>query len=128
MKRCLLVFLCLALMLLGSAGLGLTSPYDRETADEVGYADAISRNNDGVLVAKPCYIYAVTAFYTGGGSSSYGWVELYDNASSASGIVKVEILENTTSPITRFEFARPLKMENGIYADVTNASVVVEWR
>lgn len=126
MKKALSLIMVMALLV------GFTMPafsqFDRETADEAGYAETVSTEHDVALISRPVYIYAVTVW----ADAANSYVMLYDLTSAPTGDPthkpKLEVGEATQYRSTRYEFAKPIKMVNGIYADVTSGSVVVEYR
>ena len=123
MKK-LSIFLLGTLLFLGLSG-NVFAQFDREHhATDAGYVNVVSRANDGVLSAAPVFIYAATLQAT----SSNAIVYIYDNASAASGTIKVEIAEPTSGTSKRVVFSTPIQMINGAYADVTNGSVDLEYR
>lgn len=125
MKKLFSLLVCLTLIL----GLGVLAYAEGEgrfgrEGTAVGYVDVASSAADIALKAAPCYVYAATLFP----SAANGYVYLYDNASAASGTVKIELSEATAYDSKREIFDPPIKMDNGVYADVNNAAVTIEYR
>ena len=123
----------LSLLLLVVIGLGVgignvfAGPFDREVANEAGYVNSVSRINDGTIISRPGYVYAVTVL----AENANTYVKLFDTASGAAPVSetpKIEVGESTQYKTTRYQFEVPVRFENGIYADVTSGSVVVEYR
>lgn len=124
-KLFMLVTLALALCLV-VPGSAQAARGDREELN-YGYVDAISSQVDKVLVAKPCYVYAVTVYPTEGLAT----VKLYDHETTSTDegdYVKVEITESAAYATTREVFNPPIRMNKGVYADITNGQVVLEYR
>ncbi len=74
---------------------------------------------DGIMVAKPCILHAVTVH----GTTAGGATLLYDNASAASGTVIAD-LSTAVDEETIVLSGLNLRCENGLYADLTTAGVV----
>lgn len=81
--------------------------------------------SDNPLVTSACKIRKVTAIAT----SSPGTVVLYDSASAASGTVleDISIATSGNTEVVIYPDGQYIKAENGIYADVTNCFVIVEY-
>ncbi len=75
---------------------------------------------DGIMVATPCILHAVTVHATTAG----GAVLLYDNASAASGTVVAD-LSTAVDAETIVLSGLNLRCENGLYANLTTAGVMV---
>ncbi len=120
------VFIVLALLLLGVTGLALAgSPsFPREGDNTPGFVNVASRSTDGALVGRPLRIYAATILT----SSTNASINIYDNASAASGTVKVEIASATSFTSVRHVFDPPIEMTAGAYVDVTSAAATIEYR
>lgn len=99
--------------------------YSREDTN-VGYVEAASTEHDVQLVSRPAYIHAVTVW----ADAANSYVFLYDTSAAPAAIdkPKVEVGTATQYVSSRTVFDPPLQMSNGIYADVTSGSVVVEYR
>jgi hypothetical protein len=120
--------LTICLLLLGLGLPAFAQKYSREV-NEPGYVEAVARNTDGALVSQPCYIHAATIYASSGSAS----IALYDATSAATGPnivsnLKIEIGEATQYESNRIEFTPPIKMNNGVYVDVTNAYAIIEYR
>ena len=124
MKKSFIVVLCLCF--LGIVVIpGFAGSYDREDADEAGYVESRSGQQDFAVTSGPAYVHAVTVFANA--ASSY--VNLHDNTSASDpSKIKVEVGEATQYETTRVVFDPPVKFDTAIYADVTSGSVVVEYR
>lgn len=125
--------LLFSLLLVTGLGLGViqetfAGPFDRETATEAGYVNSVSRFNDDTLISRPAYVYAVTVL----AEAANSYVKLFDTVSGAAPVdidkPKIEVGEATQYDTTRYQFNPPVRFENGIYADVTSGSVVIEYR
>jgi len=118
--------ICLSLVLFGT-GEAFAARGDREEMN-FGYVNHASSASDVALVSKPSYVYAVTILST----STNAYVLLYDLTAAPTGVltdkVAVEVGEATQYDTRRVSFDPPIKMLNGIYADVTSGSVIVEYR
>lgn len=123
MRKFLISLVCLALFV-GLGSNAFAGRYDREDANDVGYANAASTSVDAALVAVPCYVYGATVLAT----SANSYALLYDNASAATGTVKIEIGEASQYDTQHITFDPPIRFENGVYADVTSGPVVIEYR
>lgn len=109
---------------------GLATPvfaqYDRDPAtSRVGYVNAVSTGVDGTMKSGPVYVYAVTQYATSASSSTL----LYDTTTLvAANQPKIEVAESVAANTKRYTYDPPLKFDTGVYADVTNGSVVIEYR
>ena len=125
MKKLLSILVCLTL-LLSFGGITFAGSFDREDADEAGYADtkvlSVDTNN---TIARACYIYGVQ-FYAGTATS---FVNLYD-AATATGDVKIEVSEATLGDSVYYKPAKPIKFDTGVSVDITgaNSAVILEYR
>ena len=93
---------------------------------QVGFVKSVSTEHDVQLVSRPAYIYAVTVWADA--ANSYAFLHDTSAAPAASDKPKVEVGEASQYDSARTVFDPPLQMENGIYADVTSGSIVVEYR
>jgi len=124
-KRLFLLLVCLSfLCLLASPAIAGSGRYAREEADQVGYVDTKNLSADGVISSVPCFVYAVTIDAT----SATAFVNLYDNATMGSGTVRIEVSETDIGDSKRYVFDKPVKFTNGVYADVVDGNVIVEYR
>ncbi len=100
--------------------------YDRDpNTERAGYVNAASAGVDGVVKSGPTYVYAVTQYATGASSSTL----LYDTTTLvAANQPKIEVAESVAANTKRYVYDPPLKFDNGVYADVTSGSVVIEYR
>lgn len=130
MKRFKIVLVVLLAMFLLGQGEAFAARGDREELN-FGYVDVVSTASDAALVARPAYIYGVTLYHDPT-STGVGQVLIYDLSSAATGttgeVIKVEVVETIQYETKRVSFDPPLRMGTGIYVDVQNASVVVEYR
>lgn len=126
MKRKLFILVALALALcLFAPGQSYAARGDREALN-YGYVDHASSASDIALVGKPCYLYAATIYPSEGKAS----VLIYDSSSSTlqDKGVAAEITESAAYATTREVFDPPIRMSEGVYVDVTQAKVVIEYR
>lgn len=122
MKKIIISLLVCFFLVLGSLPL-YAARGDRETLN-YGYVESASATVDSALVAYPCYVYGVTLF----ASSANASVIIHDHASNNTGTAKIELGEATAWDSNRQVFDPPVALNNGAYADVTNCSVVLEYR
>ena len=125
MKRLLISVVCLSL-LLGLTSLAYAGPFDRETADEVGYVHTKTLNaSTANTITRPCYIYGVQ-FYAGASGSN---VNIYD-AATATGTVKIEVAEATAGDYVYYKPAKPIKFDTAVSVNLVgaNSAVVLEYR
>jgi len=93
--------------------------------DEVGYVDGKVISADGAVTSAPTYVYGIS-FY-GGAASDY--ITLYDSTTSTSGTEKIELSTASVGDTTHITFAKPLKFETAVYADINGSSfAVIEYR
>jgi len=126
MNRRLFMIIALALLVcFAMPGISQAARGDREELN-FGYVNTASARDDITLVSKPAYIYAVTIFP----AQDLAYVLLYDSSDATlqGDLVRVEITESAAYATTREVFNPPIRMTSGIYADVTNGSVIVEYR
>lgn len=124
----LVLIVCLALLIVGP-GIAQAQRGSRETLD-YAYAKVASRSNDGSLTSYPTYVFAVTV-YPDPASTSLAFVEIYDDTEAPAGgneTVAIELSETTQYATNRIVYDPPILLEYGAYADVTNCSVVLEYR
>ena|SRR3990167_1226138 len=124
MKKLLLVLVCLSLIF-GLQGMAMAGSYDREDT-AFGYTESRYCNADHVLVSKPCYVKSITIY----ASSANALAVIYDSADSspADSEVRYEIGEASQYESKREVFNPPIIFNNGVYADVTNGNIGVEYR
>lgn len=123
MKRLIIAVLAVT-FLFGSISPALAQFGRDPKVKDAQYVDVKSVDYDTALVGRPCYIYAVTLKP----DTADALVEIYDNASAASGTIKIELGENAINDTRRIEFKYPVRMTAGAYVDVTNGAVVLEYR
>jgi hypothetical protein len=122
MKK-LILFIALLSLVAFKAAPVFAGPYDRENANTAGYVKAVSASSSSEVVAAPCYIHAVTVLAT----AANAVVGIIDTQGTT-GTAVAEIGQATQYASNRQVFNPPLKIENGVYANVSNGSVVVEYR
>ncbi len=124
MKKLFLLLVCLSfLCLLASPAIAGSGRYGKEDANEVGYVETKNLSADGSISDVPCYVYGVTLDAT----SATAYVNLYDNT-SGTGTVRIEVSEATSGDSKRVVFDKPVKFTTGVYADVVDGNVIVEYR
>lgn len=75
---------------------------------------------DGILVAEPCILHAITVHATTAGGAAL----VYDNASAASGTVVAD-LSTAVDAETIVLSGLKVRCNNGLYVNLTTANVVV---
>lgn len=127
MKRLVLVLVCLLLTIgVTSSVFAGSGRYANEDGDQVGHVTTVSATSDSAVVARPCYVYAAS-LYAGASASN---IRLYDNASTGTGTVRIEVAEATQYDSVRYEFSKPIKMDNGVFVGITgtNSVATIEYR
>lgn len=101
-----------------------TPNFSREGENKPGFTNVASSSADAILIGRPIMIYGATILP----SSTNASINIYDNATAASGTVKVEISSATAYTSQHYTFDPPIQMNAGAYVDVTSASAVIEYR
>lgn len=125
MKKLFSFLVCLTLIL-GLSGLALAQ-FDREEADNAGYANAVVKTADtNSAISRPCYVYGVQ-FYAGAATS---YVSLYDGTGTTGNDVKVEVSEATAGDWKHYKPEKPIKFDTAVSVNLagSGSAVIVEYR
>jgi len=104
--------------------------YPRESGSKPNYVKYAGTDKDQVVVAYPCFLYAVSLY----NEAATARVDIVDSSTATAGTVStivVELAEATAGESNRWVFDPPIRIQNGIYVDVTTAqsdNVIVEYR
>lgn len=127
-KRLLVILVCLSFLFGFAVSAAFadegTGRYGRE--DMPGWTYMKTASADGALVSTPCYLYSVTVY----ASSSNAHADIYDlTATPASAPGKViELGQATQYSSTQEVYDPPIKMDNGVWTDLTSGVVIVRYR